>query len=76
MCSPPPQSATLRDRKGAVPVYKRPTPAWWGEVVDLEHTHDSDFKLQLRVPRAVFEDVLERIKSHLRPCTWARARSP
>ncbi len=30
----------------------------------LEHTRDSDFKQQLRVPRAVFEDVLERIKSH------------
>ena len=61
MGSPP---LARRDRKGGVPVKRRAASAWWEEQMSAVFTPEADFRKELRLPRIVFEAVLEAIKEH------------
>lgn len=43
---------------------RRAASAWWEEQMSGVHTTEADFRKELRLPRGVFETVLEAIKGH------------
>ena len=60
-----PTRRVARDRKGAVPVKRRAVSAWWDEQMNPSHTTEADWRLEFRVPRAVLNQVVNAISSHM-----------